>query len=198
MQRPQHHSEKTASDVPPVLTSRSDSTLDVVLNRPDQRNAVSIALRDGLCGALNLALVDSSIRSINLSGAGSCFSIGGILEEFGTVTDPVSGHTIRSLRAPARFLAACADRLHVKVHSACIGAGVEFMAFARSTTAAPNSFFQLPELEMGLIPGAGGCVSLPRRIGRQLTALMVFSGRRINARTALAWGLIDKIEEPTG
>jgi enoyl-CoA hydratase/carnithine racemase len=48
---------------------------------------------------------------------------------------------------------------------------------------------------MGLIPGAGGCVSVPRRVGRQRAALLMLSGRRINAATALAWGLIDTIED---
>jgi len=48
---------------------------------------------------------------------------------------------------------------------------------------------------MGLIPGAGGCVSVPRRIGRQRAAFMMLSGRRINAATALEWGLVDAIED---
>jgi enoyl-CoA hydratase/carnithine racemase len=67
-------------------------------------------------------------------------------------------------------------------------------AFAKRVIAAENAFFQLPELEMGVIPGAGGCVSIPRRIGRQRAAFMAISGRRINARTALAWGLVDAID----
>ena len=46
---------------------------------------------------------------------------------------------------------------------------------------------------MGIIPGAGGCVSLSRRIGRQRAALMILSGKRINARTALGWGLVDSL-----
>jgi enoyl-CoA hydratase/carnithine racemase len=79
------------------------------------------------------------------------------------------------------------------VHGACIGAGVELPAFAHRVTAAANSHFQLPELKMGLLPGAGGCVSLSRRIGRHRTALLCLTGRRINAATALAWGLVDDI-----
>ena len=61
-------------------------------------------------------------------------------------------------------------------------------------SAAPGAFFQLPELGMGLVPGAGGTVSLPRRIGRQRTAWLALSGERIDAETALAWGLVDCIE----
>lgn len=67
------------------------------------------------------------------------------------------------------------------------------VAFAGRVTASPNAWFQLPELAMGVIPGAGGCVSIPRRIGRQRTALMLLSGKRIDSRTALRWGLIDAI-----
>ena len=56
-----------------------------------------------------------------------------------------------------------------------------------------NSFFQLPEVGLGLVPGAGGTVSLPRRIGRQKTAWLGLSGQRIDAQTALAWGLVDEV-----
>ncbi len=80
------------------------------------------------------------------------------------------------------------------VQGACVGAGLEMAAFAGRLTATSDAWFQLPELAMGLIPGAGGCVSVPRRIGKQRTALMILSGRRINAATALRWGLIDAIE----
>jgi enoyl-CoA hydratase/carnithine racemase len=62
-------------------------------------------------------------------------------------------------------------------------------------SAAPDAFFELPELAMGLVPGAGGTASLPRRIGRQRTAWLALSGERIDARTALRWGLVDAIED---
>ena len=79
------------------------------------------------------------------------------------------------------------------VHGACVGAGFEIAAFATRFTASRRAWFQLPELAMGLLPGAGGCVSLTRRIGRQRTAELVFSGKRLSARKALEWGLIDAL-----
>ncbi len=79
------------------------------------------------------------------------------------------------------------------MHGACLGSGIELPAFAGRLSAHNKSFFQLPELPLGLIPGAGGTVSIARRIGRQRTAWMVLSGRRINSATALEWGLIDDI-----
>ncbi|HSB96750.1 MAG TPA: enoyl-CoA hydratase/isomerase family protein, partial [Spongiibacteraceae bacterium] len=138
-------------------------------------------------------LSDASIERVAISGNGACFSTGGDVDEFGSVADGISAHTIRSLRLPANLLVQCAARLTFNVHSACIGAGVEIPAFGHRVNATRNAFFQLPELQFGLIPGAGGCVSLPRRIGRQRTAYMALSMKKINAATALDWGLIDAI-----
>jgi enoyl-CoA hydratase len=129
-----------------------------------------------------------------LSGRGPSFCSGGDLDEFGTLPDPASAHAIRSTRSPGRLLAACGDRVRARIHGPCIGAGIELPAFAPVVSAAPDTFVQLPEVAMGLVPGAGGTVSLPRRIGRQRTALLALSGVRVDAETALRWGLIDAIE----
>jgi enoyl-CoA hydratase/carnithine racemase len=183
----------TAARDAPVKLSRSGGRLDIVLNRPDARNSLDRTLRDALVEAVELAEADDAIAEITLSAAGKCFSIGGELAEFGSTPDPASAHMIRTLRSPAMALARVADRLTVQVHGVSIGAGVELAAFGRRVTAAPGASFQLPELSMGLIPGAGGCVSIPRRIGRQRTALLALSGRRISVTTALEWGLVDAI-----
>ncbi len=180
-------------DGPPVLVARDGADLAIRLNRPSQRNALSVEMRDALCEALELVVADPSIQTARLSGAGECFSAGGDLGEFGTVTDPATAHAVRSLRLPAAVLARCADRVEFQLHGACIGAGIELPAFGRRVTAARGTFFQLPELRFGLIPGAGGCVSIPRRIGRQRAAWMALSGERVDAVQALAWGLIDAI-----
>ena len=178
---------------PAVIVDRNSDVLTIELNRPSNRNAISIEMRDALNEALQLALVDASVSKIAVSGRGKCFSVGGDLAEFGTLPDPVSAHVIRRLTMPGRFVAACAERAEFRVHGACVGSGVELPAFAKRVIAAPDSYFHLPELEFGLLPGGGGCVSIPRRIGRQRTAWMVLSGKRINARTALDWSLVDEI-----
>jgi len=176
-----------------VLIEREGATLRLRLNRPQRRNAVSVEMRDLLVEALQLAVADASIAEISISGNGACFSIGGDLAEFGSAPDPATAHAVRSLRLPATLLAQCSERLHFHVHSACIGAGMEIPAFGRRVSASRSAFFQLPELRFGLIPGAGGCVSLPRRIGRQRTAWLALSAKKINAATALAWGLVDTV-----
>ncbi|MEC8919542.1 MAG: enoyl-CoA hydratase/isomerase family protein, partial [Actinomycetota bacterium] len=74
-----------------------------------------------------------------------------------------------------------------------VGAGTELAAFAGHLEATGSATFSLPEVSMGLIPGAGGTVSVPRRIGRQRTARMCLTGTTIDAQTALAWGLVDEV-----
>jgi enoyl-CoA hydratase/carnithine racemase len=125
--------------------------------------------------------------------AGPAFCSGGDLDEFGTLPDPATAHAVRSTRNPGRLLARCADRLRAELHGACVGAGIELAAFAGRVTASEDAFFQLPEVAMGLVPGAGGTVSIPRRIGRQRTAYLALSGLSVDAPTARHWGLIDGI-----
>jgi enoyl-CoA hydratase/carnithine racemase len=182
-------------DGPPVQVDRAGDRLTIRLNRPANRNALSVEMRDALCEALELAVADPTIGAVSISGAGRCFSVGGDLTEFGSVPDPATGHAIRAVRMPARLLADCADRVEFRLHGACIGAGAELPAFARRVVAKARTFFQLPELAFGLIPGAGGCVGIQRRIGRQRTAYLALSGRRISAATALRWGLIDALAD---
>jgi enoyl-CoA hydratase/carnithine racemase len=189
--------DPTPQPSPPgnVIIERRDSVLHIVIDRPWARNAIDRVLRDRLFEAFTVAALDPDVRCIKLRASGAAFSAGGDLSEFGTTADPAAAHLIRSCTLPAMALIRCAKILDVHVQGACVGAGLEMAAFAARLTATPTAWFQLPELDMGLIPGAGGCVSVPRRIGRQRAALMILSGQRIDAKTALEWGLIDAIEE---
>ncbi len=178
---------------PAVLAARSGDRLSLTLNRPEKRNAYSAEMRDSLVEALRVAVGDPSISEIEIGGAGPSFCSGGDLDEFGTLPDPATAHAVRSTRNAARLLAACADRVTVRVHGACVGAGVELPAFAGTVIAQADAFFALPELAMGLVPGAGGTVSIPRRVGRQRCAYLALSGVRLDAETARAWGLVDRL-----
>lgn len=177
----------------PILIERNGSAVTAVLNRPENRNSITVEMRDALVELFHLILLDETITTLHISANGGCFSTGGELREFGLSTDPASAHWIRTHHSPARLLAQCAQKVSCHLHSASLGSGIELPAFAHHISADPKSFFQLPELGFGLIPGAGGCVSISRRIGRQRTAWMALSGKKINARQALAWGLIDEI-----
>jgi hypothetical protein len=179
----------------PVLLSRDGAVIEAILNRAGTRNAISVEMRDAWVEALQLLEADESVEELRFRALGACFSAGGELHEFGLAPDPATAHWVRTVHSPARLLAKLGARVSFFVHGACIGSGIELPAFASRVVAHPNTFFQLPELQMGLIPGAGGTVSISRRIGRQRTAWMVLTGRRINARTALEWGLVDELAE---
>jgi enoyl-CoA hydratase/carnithine racemase len=176
-----------------VALGREDDVLLVTLDRPGAGNAIDRPMRDALHEAFALANADQTIARILLRARGKAFSLGADLGEFGTTTDPAEAHRIRTLTLPAREAARCADRFEAYVDGACIGAGLELAAFARRLTATRRSWFQLPELAMGILPGAGGCVSISRRIGRQRTLQLILSGRRLSASRALDWGLVDAL-----
>jgi enoyl-CoA hydratase len=180
-----------------VLSERLDDHLMVTLNSPARRNAFSSNMRTALAEILQVALIDESIQSVTLRGAGSNFSSGGDLDEFGSFTDPISTHISRLTSNVAVSLNMLRERLGTKLccemHGENFGAGVELPAFAGWVVANHDTRFCLPEIALGLVPGAGGTASLPRRIGRQRTTWLALTGRAIDAQKAFEWGLIDEI-----
>ena len=167
-------------------------TLNITLNRPSKHNAFSREIRDALAEALSIAVSDDSMV-VALRGAGPSFCSGGDLDEFGSFADPAMAHLTRLTRSPTRVAAELATRTTAHLHGACLGAGIEITAFAATIVARPGAYVGLPEIGLGLVPGAGGTVSLPRRIGRHRAALLALTATPIDATTALAWGLIDEI-----
>ncbi|MFE4966133.1 enoyl-CoA hydratase/isomerase family protein [Streptomyces sp. NPDC056660] len=175
----------------PVLLKREGGVLHVTLNRPGRHNAFSREVRDGLVEAFDLVSLDPTITHVELAGRGPSYCSGGDLDEFGTAPDVSAAHLIRLRQSVGHAMHRNAERVRVQVHGACIGAGTEIPAFAGRVAARSDAYFQLPELRMGLVPGAGGTVSVTRRIGRWRTAYLVLSGARVDAPTALRWGLVD-------
>ena len=177
----------------PVRVERHGTELRLTLDRPQRRNAYGRRLRDALVDALDIALLDGSIERVLLTGAGPAFCSGGDLDEFGTTPDLVTAHLVRTRGGAARPLHALRDRVEVRLHGACVGAGIELPAFAGRVVAAPDTTIRLPEVAMGLIPGAGGTVSIPRRIGRHRTLHLALTGTPLPVATAREWGLVDEV-----
>jgi hypothetical protein len=179
----------------PVQAERDGNTLRIAFNRPQRHNAFSTDARAALLEALTVAQLDPSVDEVVLSGNGPSFCSGGDLAEFGTFSDPASAHLARTRHSPALVLDALTARLgqacRAEVHGQVLGSGLEMAAFCGRVVSRPDAVFGLPELSLGLIPGAGGTVSVTRRIGRWRTAYLVLSGLNINAATAMAWGLVD-------
>jgi hypothetical protein len=178
---------------PRVRMDRVGDRLTVTLTRPGRLNALDAPMRDALVEALSLAAADPEVARVELRGEGRAFCAGGDLDEFGTRPDPATAHLIRLERSVGRVLSDLQKPVTTYLHGACMGSGIELAAFTDTVVAAADTQIALPEIGLGLVPGAGGTVSLLRRIGRLRTAWLAFSGCTIDAATAHRWGLVDQL-----
>ena len=181
-------------DAPRVRTERAGDTLVITLVRPKRLNALDAQMRDELMDALTLAAADDGITNVEWRGEGKSFCAGGDLDECGTRPDPATAHLVRLQRSVGRTLAALTKPTVSYLHGPCMGSGIELAAFTDTVVGAPDTTLALPEIGLGLVPGAGGTVSLTRRIGRLRTASLAFSAEPIDVTTAKEWGLVDRIE----
>jgi enoyl-CoA hydratase/carnithine racemase len=187
-----HQRKQRGQEGDPIRLERDGSVLRITLQRPHVRNALDAPMQQALCDAFAIA-ADPAIARVELRGDGPDFCSGGDLDEFGTFESPEAAHLLRLERSVGRAIDAVRDKVVAHLHGACAGSGIELPAFAGRVVAAPDTRISLPEVALGLIPGAGGTVSLPRRIGRHRTALLGLSGQPIDAATAAAWGLVDEV-----
>jgi enoyl-CoA hydratase len=176
-----------------VRVDREGDSLLLTLTRPGRLNALDAPMRDALVEALVLAAADPEIARVELRGEGGAFCAGGDLDEFGTRPDPATAHLVRLERSVGRVLSTLQKPVTTYLHGTCMGSGIELAAFTDTVVAAEDTQIALPEIGLGLVPGAGGTVSLPRRIGRLRTAWLAFSGCTIDAARAHRWGLVDEL-----
>ena len=152
-------------------------------------NALCHALRAGLAEALDRAAADREVKVIVLRGAGRVWSAGADIGEFDRVADAPS------LAAVCARLAALDTPVIAALHGSVLGGGLELALCARLRIAAPGTEFGLPEVSLGLLPGAGGTQRLPRLIGAGAALGMMLSGLPVNAERAEAMGLVDAVIE---
>jgi len=180
---------------PPVRYERTGDEVSLILSDPANHNAFSYAMRDELLALIETCAVDPTRPQVTLKGEGRAFCTGGALFEFGAAEDLARAHLVRTEYSVTRQLYRLGERTKAVVHGAVIGSGMEMAAAAHRLEARGDAWFQLPELRMGLIPGAGGCVSVSRRIGRHRCCYLILSGKKLSARQALDWGLVDELVE---
>lgn len=166
---------------------------EVWLTRPERRNALDIVMRDELYEVLLEMLDDGEAGAVGLLGEGPDFCAGGDLSEFGTRPDVSTAWQTRHIRALPSLFAELGPKLIAGIHGAAVGAGIELAAFASRIVAAEDARFMLPEAAFGLIPGSGGTLSIPRRIGRHRCFEMAMSATWVASARALEWGLVDEI-----
>ncbi len=186
----------TPTSGPPAQIVRevTDDQCDVTINWMTEDSGMDSQLRRDLATAL-LDARAARHPAIHLRATGADFCARPIPDDDRSFprTRDVSLKRLRQHPGVAAWLVH--RRLSVHVKGRCTSAGLELMAFASCATAAPDTVFSIPHVRLGLIFGAGGSVSLSRRIGRWRTTYLALTGEEVNAQTALRWGLIDEIDD---
>ncbi|WP_219220536.1 3-hydroxyacyl-CoA dehydrogenase NAD-binding domain-containing protein [Variovorax boronicumulans] len=140
-------------------------------------NGLGFATRVGITDGLAKALADDAVKSVVITGAGKAFSGGADIKEFGTakaLQDPNLLSVILALEASTKPVVAA-------IHSVCMGGGLELALGCHYRVAAPGTSVALPEVKLGLLPGAGGTQRLPRVLGVETALNMIVSGEAVKS-----------------
>lgn len=174
-----------------LLIARHKQVLHLTLNRPQARNALNNALLTQIADALDAAAVDPQINACVISGNTRFFAAGADLNEMAEKDLPATLDDIRP-RLWAR-IDAFPKPLIAAVNGYALGAGCELALLCDVVVAGDNARFGLPEITLGLMPGAGGTQRLIRSVGKALANRMVLSGESIDAQRAQQAGLVSDI-----
>ena len=186
-----------------VKFEQDGSVVTLTLNRPDTRNAITEDIVADLLACCDRVNYDLSVRCVILTGAGKGFSSGGNVNEMRERTSLFGGSAaqIRSgYREGIQRIPLTMYRLEVPViaavNGAAIGAGLDLAMMCDMRIASTYASFAEVFVKLGIIPGDGGAWFLPRAIGMARASEMAFTGDRLDAATALEWGLVSRVVEP--
>jgi enoyl-CoA hydratase/carnithine racemase len=175
-----------------VIVSRSDGICEVQLNRPEKRNAITLAMYGALTDALNEARADESVRVVLLSGVGASFTAGNDLNDFLSQSD--FGENSNALRF-LRVLTTFRKVLIAAVHGQTVGIGATMLLHCDLVVAARSTQMVLPFVKLGLVPEAASSLLLPRIVGHHRAAELLLLGKPFDAATALSLGLVNRVVE---
>jgi enoyl-CoA hydratase len=173
-----------------VLYERRDGVAWVTLNRPRVLNAVNLRMRDDLWSLLDAVELDPDVGVVLFRGAGSAFSSGADISEFGTAPSYVEARRARLERDVWGRLLHFPKPTVAAVHGYALGAGCELALLCDFRIATEDARLGLPETSLAYIPTAGGSQTLPRTVGIGRALDMVLTAELVSAATALDYGLV--------
>ncbi len=177
-----------------VIYEKKDNVAYVTLNRPQALNAYNVQMRDELYQILGAIKDDPEVRVAIFKGAGErAFCAGADLSEFLTAPSPAIARQVRWERDVWGLFLSLPQPLIVALHGYVLGSGIEIALCCDIRIASEDAQFGLPEVGLGIIPAAGATQTLPRSVGRAKALEMMLSGRRIDAKEALAIGLVNQV-----
>ncbi len=177
-----------------ILYEKDGAVVYITLNRPTVLNALSIQMRDDLYVALQAVSDDPDVRLAVFQGAGErAFCAGADISEFGTAPSFVIARQARWQRDLWGLFMAQEKPLVAAIHGYALGAGLELSLCCDLRIASEDAQFGLPEVNLGMVPSAGGTQTLPRHTSLGKALEMVMSGDRITATQALDAGLVHRV-----
>lgn len=174
-----------------IQVTTEDGVAIVTLNRPDVLNALNRATMDELVDAIEGFDRDEAVRCIVITGAGRAFAAGADIKEMAGATAPqmLAGYRFQQWERIRKV----STPLIAAVNGLALGGGCELAMLCDMIIAAETAQFGQPEINLGIMPGAGGTQRLTRAIGKARAMEMVLTGRPIPARQAEAWGLLTRV-----
>ncbi|HLF04239.1 MAG TPA: enoyl-CoA hydratase/isomerase family protein [Dehalococcoidia bacterium] len=165
----------------------------ISLDRPAALNAFNVQMRDDLSETLAAVQDDPEVQAVLITGQGRAFCAGADLSEFGTAPSPVIARQVRWERDIWGQLLALEVPVVTAVHGYCIGSGLELALLGDLCLAAQGTVFAMPEVQLGMVPAAGGTQTLPRHAGPAAALELLLTGRRFHAAEALRLRLITRV-----
>jgi enoyl-CoA hydratase/carnithine racemase len=176
-----------------IRVAVADGVGVLTLDNPPM-NLVTLTLTRELDAALTRLAGDADVRALVVTGAGErAFCAGSDIKEFGGVADDVVGKKLAAENAAFSRLAAFPRPTIAAIEGVAFGGGLELAVCCDLLVAGADARLALPEVKLGVFPGSGGTIRVPRRIGEGRAKRLMFTGEAIDAATALAWGLVDTV-----
>lgn len=174
-----------------VRVERIDELLSITLDRPERRNALTIAMYARFAEAIEQATADPSIRLVSIRGEGQDFAAGNDLADFLHALPRTDGDipVWRLLRA----LASCETPILAAVHGNCVGIGTTMLLHCDLVIAEEGARFSMPFVDLGLVPEAASSLLLPRLAGRRRAARYLLLGEAFGTEEALEIGLVSQV-----
>lgn len=188
-----------------IRTERHDDILELVLNRPDKRNAINFEMYDELDRALRLAERSDGLRLVLVRGEGKAFSAGIDVSNFMILAQKYGEQWQQRTRTITRDFQEVLNRLGrlempvvALIHGHCLGLALELALACDMRIASRSARLALPETRLGLIPDVGGTTRLARLVGPARAKELIFTGREIGADQAERWGLVNRVVPDDG
>lgn len=173
-----------------VVLNRTDGVLEIRLNRPEKKNALTWAMYDAIAGAFEQVDADPTLRVALLTGTGDTFTSGNDIGDF--QSRAASGRQ----SSASRFLPTIASMqkpLVAAVNGAAIGVGTTMLMHCDLIVAARSARFIMPFTNLGLVPEAGSSLLFPRLLGTQRASALLLLGEPMDAATAHEWGFVNRV-----